>query len=131
MEPTPENQGQQTQSQQPTGGTPYQLQQTVPNSTAVLVLGILSIVCCWCYGIIGLPLGIIALVLSSKSEKLIKLNFGLYTEGSVKNLRAGKICAIIGTSISGLFLLIFIIYLAIVGAALGTIFHTLPWDALK
>ena len=37
-------------------------QQQLPNATAVLVLGIISIVGCFCYGIIGLILGIIALV---------------------------------------------------------------------
>ena len=30
----------------------------LPNATAVLVLGVLSLVFCWCYGIIGLVLGI-------------------------------------------------------------------------
>jgi tetrahydromethanopterin S-methyltransferase subunit B len=124
MEPTSEN------PTNPTGPT-YQVQQAVPNSTAVLVLGILSIVGCWCYGIVGLVLGIIALVLSSKDEKLLKLNQGMYTEGSVKNLKAGKICSIIGTSLSGLFVLILIIYFAIIGATLGTFLHAFPWDSLK
>ncbi len=42
--------------------------QELPNSTGVLVLGILSIVFCWCYGIPGLVLGIIALVMSKKQQ---------------------------------------------------------------
>ena len=29
----------------------------LPNATAVLVLGILSLVFCWCYGFVGLVLG--------------------------------------------------------------------------
>lgn len=124
MEPTSENQT------PPTGST-FQVQQTIPNSTAVLVLGILSIVLCWCWGIVGLTLGIIAIVFSSKGEKLYKENPTGYTEGSLKNMQAGKICAIIGTAISGLYVLIYIIYLSIVGAALGTFFHTFPWDSLK
>ena len=38
----------------------------LPNGTAVLVLGILSIVTCCCYGFIGLTFGIIAVVLANK-----------------------------------------------------------------
>ncbi len=124
MEPTSEN-------QTPPTELTFHVQQTLPNSTAVLVLGILSIVCCWCFGVIGLTLGIIAIVLSSKGEKLFKENLTGYTEGSLKNLKAGKVCAIIGTSISGLYVLIYIIYLSIIGAAIGTIFHSFPWDSLK
>lgn len=124
MEPTSENQSM-------SNGPVYQVQQSLPNATAVLVLGILSIVTCWCYGIIGITLGIIALVLASKSEKLYKETPGNYAEASYKNLKAGKICAIIGTSLSGLYLLIIAIYISIIGAAFGTFFHTFPWDTLK
>ena len=42
--------------------------QKLPNATAVLVLGILSIVTCCCYGVVGLILGIIALVLAKKER---------------------------------------------------------------
>lgn len=133
MEPTPENQippMPPIPPIPPTGPT-FLVQQALPNSTAVLVLGILSIVLCWCYGIIGLTLGIIAIVLATKGEKIYQEKPANYSEGSLKNLKAGKICAIIGTSISGLYVLIVIIYLSIVGAALGTFFHTFPWNSLK
>src|ERR1044072_2215930 len=58
--------------QNPYGGNPYGqnpmgMQRDVPNSTAILVLGIVSIVTCWCYGIIGIGTGIAALVMASKS----------------------------------------------------------------
>lgn len=107
------------------------IQQPLPNATAVLVLGILSIALCWCYGIIGLTLGIIALVLSGKSLKLFKENSQSYSDATVKNLKAGRICAIIGTSLSGLYLLFIVIYLSIVGAALGTIFSMKPWETFN
>ena len=42
--------------------------ESVPNSTAVLVLGICSIPACFCWGILGLALGIVALVLAKKSK---------------------------------------------------------------
>ena len=46
------------------------MKQKLPNATAVLVLGILSILTCCCYGVIGLILGIVALVLASRDMKL-------------------------------------------------------------
>jgi hypothetical protein len=85
----------------------------------------------WCYGLIGLTLGIIALVLSGKSEKLYKANPAGFQEASYKNLKAGRVCAIIGTSLSGVYVLIVIIYISIVGAALGTFLTHFPWQNFK
>jgi hypothetical protein len=101
--------------------------QSVPNSTAVLVLGILSIVTCWCYGLVGMILGIIGLSLASKGNAAYNLNPQQYNEGSFKNLKAGRICSIIGLSLSGVYLIVVIIYLAVIGVAIGTIFSTTPW----
>lgn len=72
----------------------------LPNSTGVLVLGILSIVFCCCYGIIGLIFGIIALYLSKEGMALYETNPNLYTSVSYNNLKAGRICAIIGIVLS-------------------------------
>ena len=96
------------------------------NSTAVLVLGILSIVLCWCYGIVGLALGIIALTLSSKSLKILAASPQEYSQGSVKNLKAGRTCAIIGTVLSGVYVIWVIIYISFMGA----IISMLPWKSL-
>ncbi len=104
-------------------------QQTLPNSSGVLVMGIISIAGCWCYGFIALTLGIIALVLASKSIKLYNANPDLYSESSYKNLKAGKVCAIIGTSLSGMLVLGVIIYLLIIGTAIGTFFSATPWES--
>ncbi len=79
-------------------------QESLPNATAVLVLGILSIVTCFAWGIIGLVLGIIALVLSKKDKELYDSNPKIYAN-SYKNSKAGKVCAIIGVSLSALFFL--------------------------
>lgn len=105
------------------------VQQQLPNATAVLVLGILSIVTCWCIGIPGLVMGIIALVMSGKNKKLYIESPENYTEGSYKNLNAGRICAIIGTVLSGIYFLWAIIYWIIVGGALLALFTQLPWDS--
>ena len=106
------------------------MQMSLPNATAVLVLGILSIVMCWCIGIVGLSMGIIALVLAKKSQKLYTENPTAYTIGSYKNLNAGKICAIIGTCLSGLYLAYAIIQWIIVGGAIFALFSQFPWETL-
>lgn len=88
----------------------------LPNATAVLVLGIISIVLSFCYGVFGVTLGIIAIVLSNKDLKLYNTNPDLYK--GIQNLNAGRICGIIGLSIGSLFLLILIGYLILVGSIL-------------
>ena len=62
----------------------------LPNATAALVLGALSLVFCWCYGIIGLVLGILAVVLASAPRKAYLENPERFTEVSYKNLNAGR-----------------------------------------
>lgn len=103
----------------------------LPNSTGVLVMRIISIALCWCYGVVGITLGIISLVLASKSKKLYKAEPEKYTLGSYKNLNAGYICAIIGLSLSALYLVFIIIYFLIIGAALSTAFSSFPWDSVN
>lgn len=99
--------------------------QPLPNSTAVLVLGIVSIVAVFCtYGILGVALGIIGLVLAGNPIKLYNENPEKYTEASYKNVKAGRICSIIGVSLGGLFLLLGI--LAIIGI-FGGFFAMLPF----
>ncbi|MCB0381517.1 MAG: DUF4190 domain-containing protein [Flavobacteriales bacterium] len=98
-------------------------QQNLPNSTGVLVLGILSIVFCFCYGLVGMVLGIIAIVLGKKANKLYNDNPNTYSESSYKNMKAGKVCGIIGLCLSSLYLIVIIIYISIVGAALTA----MPW----
>jgi len=100
---------------------------SLPNSNAVLVLGILSILGCWCYGIIGLTLGIIALVLAKNSERLYIQEPGKYSELSFNNINAGKICAIIGTTLSGLMIIFYIVKLVILAAAFSAILAALPF----
>lgn len=70
----------------------YEQQRPLPNATAVLVLGILSIVFCFICGII-------ALVISSADKRNYYQSPHLYTVGSYELLKAGRICAIIGLCI--------------------------------
>lgn len=88
-------------------------QQSLPNATAVLVLGILSLVACFCYGIPGIICGVIALVLYSKDKRLYMANPQLYNNYS--NLNTGRILAIIGVILGVLFLAFMIWYISLIG----------------
>jgi hypothetical protein len=99
----------------------------LPNATAVLVLGIISIALCWCYGVISLTCGIVALVLANKSLAIYKTNPATFSIASYKNLKAGRICAIIGLILGGLYILFIIIYFVIVGSVAGGILGGMPW----
>jgi len=85
----------------------------LPNATAVLVLGIFSILTCCCYGVVGLALGIIALVLAAKDMKIYNENPELYS--NYGNLNIGRILAIIGICLSAIYLIFTLYALIVVG----------------
>lgn len=101
-------------------------QQPVPNATAILVLGILSIVLCMCYGVIGLILGGIALYLSNQSMAQYNSNPEAYSQSSFKNMKAGRICAIIGLSLSALV----VVYMVVVVSIMGNEMMNMPWEEM-
>ena len=78
-------------------------QQKLPNATLIMVFGIISIVTCCCYGVIGLIFGVIALVLANKAMKLHAENPDMY-EG-LSTVKTGRILAIIGIVLNVLYLL--------------------------
>ena len=90
--------------------------QALPNSVAVLVLGICSIVFS-CIGV-GLILGIIGLVFFNKDKKLYNESPNSYL--GFGQLNAGYIMSIIGTCLSGLYILFLIVYFIIIGGVLAT-----------
>lgn len=81
-------------------------QQKLPNATLILVFGILSIVTCCCYGIVGLILGIVAVVLAKKATAIYAENPEIYSD--FKNVKTGKTLAIIGIILSALSLVYYI-----------------------
>lgn len=83
----------------------------LPNATTILVLGILSLIFCWCYGFVGLILGIIAVVLSTTSRKNYLSSPESYTEASFKNMNTGRICGIVGICVSALFVLLWVLFI--------------------
>ena len=72
--------------------------QKLPNSTLILVFGILSILGCCCYGIAGVIFGIIALVMSKRAMEIYNADPELYT--GYQNVKTGRILAIIGLVLS-------------------------------
>tara|TARA_R100000935_G_C2830179_1_gene164591 strand:- start:21 stop:353 length:333 start_codon:yes stop_codon:yes gene_type:complete len=77
--------------------------QELPNATLILILGILSIVGCCCYGIIGVVFAIITLILAKKAMEIYNANPEMYM--GYQNVKIGRILAIIGLVLSILFLL--------------------------
>jgi len=105
-------------------GSNFGAPKNLPNAIAVLVLGICSIFPgCFCYGIVGIVCGIIALILAKKDLALYAANPGNYNENSYKNLKAGRVCGIIGICLSSLYVVFIIVYVVILGAA----FSMMPW----
>ena len=80
--------------------------QNLPNATATLVLGILSIVVCFICGIV-------ALVISNKDIAMYKANPAQYTLASYNNIKAGRICAIIGLCLQVVGLIFYIAFFAV------------------
>ena len=93
--------------------------QTLPNSTAVLVLGICSIVF-GCF-FVGLVLGIVGISMSGKGRKMYKDNPELY-EG-YGQLNAGFIMSIIGTALSAIYIIYWLIVVAILGGTAFSLRH--------
>lgn len=91
--------------------------QKLPNATAVLVLGIFSILTCFCYGG-GLIFGVIALFLAASDRKLYRTAPDSFT--NYQNLNIGRILSIIGIILSIIMILMVIWVISIVGMdALG------------
>ena len=88
-------------------------QQPLPHATLILIFGILSILCCCCYGVFWLVFGIIALVLANKSIALHRRNPELYTQ--YNNVRTGRVLAIIGIVLSALYIVYIIFLLVTIG----------------
>lgn len=87
--------------------------QQLPNSTLVLVFGILSIVGCCCWGIVGLIFGIIAVIMAKRATEIYNANPEMYI--GYQNVKSGRILAIIGIVLSTIALIANIAGLLIFG----------------
>jgi predicted RND superfamily exporter protein len=91
--------------------------QELPNSTLILIFGILSIIGCCCYGVVGLVFGIIAILMAQKATNIYNENPEMYN--GYQNVKTGKILAVIGVVLSALVLIIGIVSLIIFGGLEG------------
>lgn len=91
------DQNQNFQNQQPS----YNRQESLPNATLILILGIVSIVVCQ-------PVGIAALIMGNNSIAQYHANPGRYSESSLSTVKAGKICGIIGIALMVLWIILLI-----------------------
>jgi len=100
----------------PNCGTPVgKARQAGGNSSgkaiAALVLGICSIVGCLFYGVPGLVCGILAIYFARKVRQEIEAG---EADLSAKGMSdAGRICGIIGTCLSALFVVLMIVYIIV------------------
>lgn len=94
--------------------------QNLPNANIVLVLGILSILLCWWHFIsaAGIILGIIALVMANREKALYDSNPSRYTISSLNNVKTGRICAIVGITIS---VIVFVFVMLMIAGILITL----------
>ena len=86
--------------------------QKLPNATAVLVLGVLSVLGTCCYGF-GIVFSIVALILFTIDVKKYKANPDLYSNYS--NLNVGRILAIISLVLSVLFISMIVWFIMQIG----------------
>jgi hypothetical protein len=97
----------------------FQARQNLPNSTLILGLGILSIVFSfWYFSLLGVILSIFALVLANRDLRLYYSNTSQYTLSSFNNVKAGRVCAMIGLLVA---LIFFIFMILIVAGILATL----------
>ncbi len=92
-------------------------EQTSGKAIASMVLGIVSIVTCMGYGIIGMPCAIIAIVLAKKARLAIQA--GTAPPSSQGMATAGRVCGWIGVVLNALMLayLVVIIFVLVLGIA--------------
>ena len=93
--------------------------QTLPNSIATLIIGICSILF-GCF-FVGLVLGIIGIAISGRGRKMNRENPDLYEGYGMLN--AGYIMSIIGTVLGGLYIIYWIIFVAILGGTAVSLLH--------
>jgi len=92
---------------------PMPANRTSGYAVASLVLGIASIVTCFCYGVPSLICGILALVFNNSAQRDIAA--GRVSPGSAGMATAGRICGLIGLVLSVGFWLVVIVGIGVSG----------------
>lgn len=82
----------------------FEVKEKLPNATPAIVLGVLSIITCFCYGIISIILGGIGFYLANKDIKAANQNPDRYL--NLSNVKTGKVLCIIGIVLGVLYLVL-------------------------
>lgn len=81
----------------------FEVKEKLPNATPVIILGVLSIITCCCYGIVSMLLGGIGIYLANKDTALYNKNPNAYT--NFNNIKTGKVLCIIGIVLGVIYLI--------------------------
>ena len=93
----------------------------LPNATIILILGIASIVLSvWYLSILGFITSIVTLVMANRDQATFLEHPGRYTVHSYRQIKAGKVLAIIGLVIS-------IFFFALIMLTIFGVLITLPF----
>lgn len=100
-------------------------QQTLPNASTVLAMGIISIVSTLtCCGPLGIVFSLIALEKAKKARRLYEQHPEQYTD--YNNVKTGRVLAYVGLTLAVIFLLFLILYFGIIVA----LFSSVEWDSM-
>lgn len=106
-----------------TGHSAPPMKEDLPNAQSSMIMGIISlvsvVVLCGS-GVVGLILGIIAMVQAKKNEEMIAAEPDRWTESSKSNLKTGKITGLIGVIVNGLGVIFWIIYFIAIAAVVAS-----------
>lgn len=85
--------------------------QTSGRAITSMVLGIISIVTCFAYGLIGMPCAVLAIIFAKKARLAVQA--GTAPATSLGMATAGKVCGWIGVGLNSIGLILFFVYIAI------------------
>jgi predicted RNA-binding Zn-ribbon protein involved in translation (DUF1610 family) len=76
-----------------------------------MVLGIISIVTCFAYGLIGMPCAVLAIIFAKKARLAVQA--GTAPATSLGMATAGRVCGWVGVGLNSLALILFVVYIAV------------------
>ena len=88
---------------------PETAQENLPYSTAVLIMGILSIPGAFFFGFPGIIIGLADFLLAKRNMALYRAAPDSYTPTGYSNTNTGRICSLIGLSLGSFFFLLIVL----------------------
>lgn len=86
--------------------------QSSGRAIASMVLGIVSIITCFAYGLIGMPCGVLAVMFARKAR--LAVQDGTAPATSLGMASAGRICGWVGIVLNSIGLLLFFVYIGFI-----------------